>query len=227
MKVLLLGLLFLSGAVLFGQDAEDLNRCVRDDDGFNQPAFFDLIGSASIEEIKSKGQYIQFNKLDNHGRSVLFGIAARWIIFREETIEDHLDLMKFFIENGAPVGIADSDGNLKYERSEICRLAAGDTLELFEYLLSVESHLANIKCRYIQRNKKHIMIPISEFVKNTDEITSFTGSFYNNRSYKYNQGYRNKVKQDKLKLLKEAKARAVTVPRKYTEEWRNSLPKCE
>ncbi|UML78931.1 hypothetical protein [Leptospira kirschneri] len=230
MRILLYSLILLFSTVLLGQDAEDLNRCVSEDKGeYSEPAFFQLVSSASIEEIKSKKKDIQFNKLDNHGRSVLHRVTSRWFGFREESIEDHLELMKFFVQNGALIyainGANDQDFGL-LQRSEICLLAAGDTVELFEYLLSVEPHLAIIKCQYFQRNKKTIMVPIAEFVKSPDEYHLFVATIYNNRLNKYSRN-KVKVKQAKLKLLKEAKTRAATVPLTYTASDRLSAPKCE
>ncbi|WP_017860510.1 hypothetical protein [Leptospira interrogans] len=227
-------ILFLLFGVLLGQDSEDLNRCVPkyqgDEEGPREPAFFELVSSTSIEEIKSKKKDIQFNKLDNHRRSVLYRVTSRsrWGGFYEESIEDHLELMRLFVENGAliyAINESDEQDSTVY-KSEICGLAAGDTLELFEYLLSVEPHLANIKCKYRQRNKKTIMVPIAEFVKSPDEQSSFTATIYNNRLNKYSRN-KVKVKQAKLKLLKEAKTRAATVPLTYTASDRLSAPKCE
>ncbi|TGN00331.1 hypothetical protein EHR03_12940 [Leptospira mayottensis] len=227
MRILLISLVLLFGTVLLGQDAEDLNRCVpghkTSGEGLREPAFFEFVLSASIEEIKNKKQDIQFNKLDNRGGSVIYNAATRRYYFREESIEDHLELMKFFVENGALIyAINESDGL----RSEICGLVAGDTLELFEYLLSIEPHLANIKCSYRQRNKKTVMVPIAESVKSPDEGDLIFAFVYKNREKEYIRN-KAKVKQAKLKLLKEAKARAATVPLTYTASVKLSAPRCE
>ncbi|EMO12482.1 hypothetical protein LEP1GSC165_0011 [Leptospira santarosai str. CBC523] len=85
------------------------------------------------------------------------------------------------------------------DNQQFCDVSYPDELQSFEYLLSIEPHLSNIQCMYYE------YIPIESYIRERK------GKFMNM----------------KLKLLKEAKARAVTVPRKYTEEWRNSLPKCE
>ncbi|TGN00332.1 hypothetical protein EHR03_12950 [Leptospira mayottensis] len=193
--------LFLSFSIaLFGQDTEDLNRCVAHEWMGNQPAFFDFVSSASIEEIKSKKQDIQFNKLASHGRSVLIDIA------QIRVFKDGLLLFKFLIENGALISTEDEDlGSPVSKKNEICTLVPYKEKAIFEYLLSVEPHLSRVSCRYYnERTGTESVIPITDYVKNT----------YNN------------YKNDKLKLLKAAFKKSETVPLTYTAADRMSAPEC-
>lgn len=103
MRILLLSLVLLFSIAAFGQDAEDLNRCVTHEWMGNRPAFFELVPSASIEEIKSKKQNIQFNKLTSYGRSVLFDVVELRVF------NGGLPLIKFLVENGALIDTEDED----------------------------------------------------------------------------------------------------------------------
>ncbi|ULG90679.1 hypothetical protein FH593_20495 (plasmid) [Leptospira interrogans] len=172
-----------------------------DEEGPREPAFFELVLSASIEEIKSKKQHIQFNKLGYGGRSVLSGIAQLRVF------KDGLTIFKFLVENGALISTEDEDlGSPVSKKNEICTIVSYKEKAIFEYLLSVEPHLSRVSCRYYnERTGTESVIPIADYVKNT----------YNN------------YKNDKLKLLKAALKKSETVPLTYTASDRLFAPKCE
>ncbi|EMO12497.1 hypothetical protein LEP1GSC165_0010 [Leptospira santarosai str. CBC523] len=196
-----MSLVLLFSIAAFGQDAEDLNRCVTHEWMGNRPAFFELVPSASIEEIKSKKQNIQFNKLTSYGRSVLFDVVELRVF------NGGLPLIKFLVENGALIDTEDEDlGSPVSKKNEICTLVPYKEKAIFEYLLSAEPHLSRVSCQYYnERTGAESVIPIADYIKN---------------SYNY-------YKNDKLKLLKAAFKKAETVPLTYTVIGRLSAPKCE
>ncbi|EMJ56522.1 hypothetical protein LEP1GSC111_1266 [Leptospira interrogans str. UT126] len=85
------------------------------------------------------------------------------------------------------------------DNQQFCNLSARDELRWFEYYLSTEPHLANLQCMHYE------YIPIESYIRKQKP----------------------KFLNEKLKLLKEAKIRAATVPLTYTEKWRESAPRCD
>ncbi|MBM2890065.1 ankyrin repeat domain-containing protein [Leptospira interrogans] len=170
----------------------DLNTCIRFSENWTVPVFFDIVSaSESLNELKPFESRIDFSKLSADGQSVL-----TWIMFWKIVNKNGLESLQYAISKGAFVESQEREDN-----EQFCRSSTFDELRWFEYYLSIEPHLANIRCMHFGLEE---YMPIESYIRNKKP----------------------KFLNEKLRLLKEAKVRAETVPLTYTEEWRRSVPKC-
>ncbi|WP_078123978.1 ankyrin repeat domain-containing protein [Leptospira alexanderi] len=183
--------------VLLDEGGYDLNACVRTKNEYldwSRPAFHMIIydmgfKSLPLDELKRFEDKIDFTKLNSNGGSV---IGSLWLSLGIH--KNLFELLQYVVSKGVFVESKGIDG-----REQFCAVSHHDEeLRSFEYLLSIEPHLANIQCMYYE------YIPIESYIRKQKP----------------------KLMNEKLKLLKEAKARAATVP-PISLEWRDSAPRCD
>ncbi|QOI36787.1 ankyrin repeat domain-containing protein [Leptospira interrogans] len=166
----------------------DLNTCIRFSENWTVPVFFDIVStSESLNELKPFESRIDFSKLSADGQSVLTWISVN---------KNGLEFLQYAISKGAFV-----ESHEREDNGQFCMVSTFYELRWFEYYLSIEPHLANIRCMHFGLEE---YMPIESYIRNKKP----------------------KFLNEKLRLLKEAKVRAETVPLTYTAKWRESVPKC-